>query len=151
MLIDTKHARSAHSNMKGQQQQTHYASSKELIVSYKCSAYIKMACGMRYNTDTAWQLVDNVSTACITCSQQILRVSTTLSQHINVPIQLPRQESITKMNTSMHMHPCTFRTTLEISRFRFQQRLTVITSDATQRKCGSKLSSIIKWSPARSG
>ena len=53
MLIDTKQDHSAHNNMKGQQQQTRYDSSKELIVLYKCSAYITKACGMRYNTDTA--------------------------------------------------------------------------------------------------
>ena len=43
---------------------------------------------MRYNTDTAWQPVDNVSTTCTPCSQQILHVPSTLPQHINAPIQI---------------------------------------------------------------
>ena len=104
MLIGTKHTHSAHNNIQGQPQQTRYASSREFIISYTCLACITKRYGMRYNNDTAWQPVDNESTACTTCSRQILRVSTTLSQHINVPIQIYRQVSITKMNKPMHMH-----------------------------------------------
>ena len=104
MLNGINHAHFAQNNMKGQPQQTRYASSRKLIISDKCLAYITKAYWMQYNIDTAPRSVDNLSTACTTCSQQILRVSTTLFQHINVPIKIYWQVSTIQKNKPMHIH-----------------------------------------------
>ena len=53
MLIDTKHAHSAHNDIKGQPHETRYASSSELSISCKCLDYVTKAYVMRCNTDTA--------------------------------------------------------------------------------------------------
>ena len=74
---------------------------------YKCLAYITKAYGILNKleqTQTADQLVDNVSTACTTYSHQLLSVSTTLFQQLNDRSSIYRQVSITQMNKPVHMY-----------------------------------------------